>query len=43
MKECPAGLSAIVGDGEGDRHILLIGGSDVRPLFLNGGNEPLQI
>ena len=35
-------LSAIIGDGEGDRHILLIGGSDVRPLFLDGDNEPLR-
>ena len=32
---------AIVGGGEGDRHILLVSGSDVRPLVFDGGDKPL--
>ena len=41
MEQRPSRLAAIVGDSEGQRHILLIGGSDVRPLFLDSGHEPL--
>ena len=41
MKERPSCFPAIVGGGEGDRHILLVSGSDVRSLVFDGGDKPL--